>query len=676
MSTTPKIDAQLPRLQNGPDRTGAGLWDELRQALLADFSLFEEAAVSLLSGTLSPEARDRVAREAHKMVGSLGVLGMTDGARISRDLERILQKNSALGEADLLQVSNGVVALRRLLEQAPEPGAPGQLRRGPETTILVIDADQELARRLALEAVNLGLHMTITGSADVAREAMANGLPDCVMLDPYLAGGKEEGFAILSELTELDGALPIVCLLSHPSIEDRLEAASRGASLVLQKPVSPAEAIEFVQRLVDAEKATRATALVLSDEPSLLNKIEQSLMASGIRSVGLSNPAELWKPSHLSKPDLLILDAEMQAFDPLNLCRALQSDTFWSAVPVMILVRQETDTAQRFISAGADDCISRDFEANAFAARVRRRLHRNWQLRIAAMDKSTLLGPALSYKSMNSTRPEKGNEVLCLVDVEIDHLERIIERHGLGAASRVHRRLAHLLQEKFRCEHLVTRWRGDEFVFEVQESTRANVVHDVSTVLETLREEAFASPSGEQFQVTASAGIAQYALDGADYQTLYGSSHEALGLARQAGGDRVMAAASHAEQAKDAAVLDVLVVDDDEAVGRVLLHTLQTRGYRAGWLRNGTDALEKIQAGSVKPRVLLLDVSLPGIDGFSLLKQVTSDGSVSSMRVIMLTARSGEAEVLKALEWGAFDHVSKPFSLPVLIQRVRRALEA
>lgn len=678
MSASPKTDAnsQNPKLQAAPDRTGAGLWEELRQALLADFGLFEEAAVSLLSGTLSIESRQRVAREAHKMIGSLGVLGLTDGVRISRDLERILQTDAELGEAALLQVSNGVVALRRLLEQTPEPGSQGEIRQPYETNILVIDADQELARRLALEAVNLGLHMIIADSTDVAREVIAQQRPDCVLLDPYLPEGKESGFAVLSELADMDLSLPIVCFSLHPSFEDRLEAGKRGATLFLKKPISPAEAIEYVQRLIDAERAVEAMALVVTDIPAILNQVEKALSASRIRCVGVSQPAELWKPSNLSRPDLLIIDAALTTVNALDLCRTLQSDTFWSAVPVIVLMEHpRAETVDAFISAGADDCIEKQFDRHTFATRIRRRLRRNWQLRMAAMDRSTLLGPALSYKSMNSSRAERGSEVLCLVDLEIDNLDRIIERHGLGAASRVHRRLAHLLLEKFRCEHLVTRWRGDEFVFEVQESNRSNVVEDISSVLESLREETFSSPSGEPFQVTASSGIAQYAIDGADYQTLYESAHAALTLARTAGGNRVIAAASHAEQTKDATALDILVVDDDEAVGRVLLHALQTRGYQINWLRNGTDALEQIKAGKVKPRVLLLDVSLPGTDGFSLLKQVMSDGAISNTRVIMLTARSGEAEVLKALEWGAFDHISKPFSLPVLIQRVRRALE-
>ena len=78
----------------------------------------------------------------------------------------------------------------------------------------------------------------------------------------------------------------------------------------------------------------------------------------------------------------------------------------------------------------------------------------------------------------------------------------------------------------------------------------------------------------------------------------------------------------------------------------------------------------------MKARVVLLDVGLPSVDGLSVLRTLAPNGVAQRTRVIMLTARSAEAEVLTALELGAFDHVAKPFSLSVLMQRVQCALEA
>ena len=73
--------------------------------------------------------------------------------------------------------------------------------------------------------------------------------------------------------------------------------------------------------------------------------------------------------------------------------------------------------------------------------------------------------------------------------------------------------------------------------------------------------------------------------------------------------------------------------------------------------------------------MLLLDWDLPGLDGLRVLRALRERGVLERTQVIMLTARGAEREVLEALHAGAVDHVTKPFSVPVLMQRVRRAME-
>jgi DNA-binding response OmpR family regulator len=77
---------------------------------------------------------------------------------------------------------------------------------------------------------------------------------------------------------------------------------------------------------------------------------------------------------------------------------------------------------------------------------------------------------------------------------------------------------------------------------------------------------------------------------------------------------------------------------------------------------------------ALRSRVVLLDVDLPVLNGFSVLRQMALTGSLAATRVIMLTAHSSEKEIVNALKLGAFDHVAKPFSVPVLMQRVHRAM--
>jgi DNA-binding response OmpR family regulator len=109
----------------------------------------------------------------------------------------------------------------------------------------------------------------------------------------------------------------------------------------------------------------------------------------------------------------------------------------------------------------------------------------------------------------------------------------------------------------------------------------------------------------------------------------------------------------------------------------VLRLALQSLGLSSRRLADGAEAVAAL-AGDSPPltsRVILLDWDLPGLDGLSILRRLAGDGRLSTTRVIMLTARASEEETLKALELGADDFVTKPFSVPVLVERLRRALE-
>ncbi|MGH2898797.1 MAG: response regulator transcription factor, partial [Solirubrobacteraceae bacterium] len=124
-------------------------------------------------------------------------------------------------------------------------------------------------------------------------------------------------------------------------------------------------------------------------------------------------------------------------------------------------------------------------------------------------------------------------------------------------------------------------------------------------------------------------------------------------------------------------VADVAIVEDDPVLGRLLEHALQTRGYRTHWITDGAVAVADL--GAPEPKLLapllLLDSDLPSVDGLRVLRTLRERGVLERMQVIMLTARGVEGEALAALDSGAIDHVTKPFSVPVLMQRVRRALD-
>ena len=113
----------------------------------------------------------------------------------------------------------------------------------------------------------------------------------------------------------------------------------------------------------------------------------------------------------------------------------------------------------------------------------------------------------------------------------------------------------------------------------------------------------------------------------------------------------------------------ILIVDDDLALADVLAFTLRRAGFDAFLTHDGQDALE--QQAREMPDLIVLDWMLPDIDGLEVCARVRS---VSSVPIIMLTVRYGDDDVVAALEAGADEYITKPFSPRQLVARVRALL--
>jgi two-component system alkaline phosphatase synthesis response regulator PhoP len=116
----------------------------------------------------------------------------------------------------------------------------------------------------------------------------------------------------------------------------------------------------------------------------------------------------------------------------------------------------------------------------------------------------------------------------------------------------------------------------------------------------------------------------------------------------------------------------VLVVEDDEEIVGLLRFNLENQGYVVMTAEEGYKALELVK--KVKPDLILLDIMLPGIDGYEVCRTLRNSEGLENIPIIMLTAKSEELDVVLGLELGADDYVTKPFSIRELLSRIKAHL--
>jgi DNA-binding response OmpR family regulator len=119
----------------------------------------------------------------------------------------------------------------------------------------------------------------------------------------------------------------------------------------------------------------------------------------------------------------------------------------------------------------------------------------------------------------------------------------------------------------------------------------------------------------------------------------------------------------------------VLVVEDDDHISQVLKFMLERQGYRVVHLADGRAAVSHVESSVVPPDLVLLDVMLPYVDGFEIVRLIRAQPAWAAVPVLMLTAKNTERDTVRALDAGANDFVIKPFQPNELLARVRRFLK-
>jgi CheY-like chemotaxis protein len=118
--------------------------------------------------------------------------------------------------------------------------------------------------------------------------------------------------------------------------------------------------------------------------------------------------------------------------------------------------------------------------------------------------------------------------------------------------------------------------------------------------------------------------------------------------------------------------IKVLIIEDDRTTIKIITHILEQYNFKVEFAQEADEGLKK--AFKEMPDLILLDIMLPGMDGFQLLKKLQAEEKTSRIPVIVLSSLSGEKDILKGLEDGATDYILKPFSPQILFFKIKKIM--
>lgn len=342
------------------------IWNRSLSQIQERVDTVERALAAARAGGLDDLLRREGVAEAHRLAGIMGTLGAGEGSRLAREAELALEAG-AEAAARLQGVAEALRAEVEARTSAASGGAPtgGEVSRD---LIVVVGGERPWADELGRAAAAQGLRVRHVPEPSQAADY---GIPAAALADL----GEQDG----DVLATLAGLLPdsaLAVMAGRDSLLDRVQALQSGARTFIQKPVSPAAALEAVQRAL-ATAGRAVPVLAIDDDPQVLDALRLLLTPDGVELHGETDPLRFWSTLQRVQPELLVLDVDMPQLNGIELCRVVRADPRWARLPVVFLTaRADRDTLMRVFAAGADDYLTKPIVGPELSVRIRARLER------------------------------------------------------------------------------------------------------------------------------------------------------------------------------------------------------------------------------------------------------------------------------------------------------------
>jgi DNA-binding response OmpR family regulator len=385
------------------------------------------------------------------------------------------------------------------------------------------------------------------------------------------------------------------------------------------------------------------TVLLVEDEP-----VQRAVISAHLRKAGhsLANVAcgeEVLEAARKARPDVILLDVELPGINGFAVCRMLKADPALAEIPVAFLsARGHLDDRLTGLSFGADDFLTKPIDSRELELRLQLLNNRGQRVTDAAVR------GVLTYETFCNQASEelrRARSALALIRTPADRTSDV----------------AALTRDEIRRRDLCGQYDRSHVIVLLPDTGGAAARDRIASIVEKCRAEGVSGVfAGIAASPAAGARTLEHLLEEAD---------EALAIAQAAA---LRPDGPRGEAPAQGVAPMVLVGDDDPDVIRIVDAHLASAGYRRVLTFDGSRTLEEVRAQ--RPDALVLDLMMPRITGFDVLASLREMGE-SRPRIIVLSARGREEDVIRAFSLGADDFMVKPFNPQELLARIARLVK-
>jgi len=425
--------------------------------------------------------------------------------------------------------------------------------------------------------------------------------------------------------------------------------------------------------------------LIVDDDTSMLIELASILNQEYKIYTVKDGLSALEKASEVS-PDLILLDVIMPDLSGFEVLNKLKENERTKDIPVLFITgATDSDAEIRGLAAGAVDYVHKPLNESLVKLRVRHQIQLLNQFRkiehLSMSDQLTGLPNRRSFEmKINEEWDRASRELtpLSVMMVDIDHFKKYNDTYGHQQGDVALRTVAEMFTKALRRpSDFVARWGGEEFII-LLPNTDSKGAYDVAEHVRQLAEDIeILAPDRSVTKLTVSIGV-NTRLHGQSItlDKFVSWTDMALYTAKNKGRNKVcvyeVPDESEGAKNKEAKRSTIFIVDDVEtnlnAAEKVLAET-----YRVIALSSAEKMFKALT--KFTPDLILLDVEMPDMNGFEAMKLLNADELYSEIPVIFLTGMTDAESEAKGIELGAVDFIMKPFTEPVLLNRIRKCLD-